>query len=363
MVSNNASDSATPDVMYGWRVEAFETWIASQKKSEAITMEHLSQNAGHLEQYHYLGLDANNDVITVLTGEDGDKIAEEVFVVGGGGSGSEKSSNSIMSFLDIGSGIGGPGRYIAWLTGAKVLGFDIQADLVEMANKVSKEVNLQEKARFITADVGVEENVILKNSSGLAFDGFYSILVFLHIPKQPRLRAYKNISAALKPGARYVIEDYWIKDDAPPMDDEEKHLLFSVIGAVYVPTESEYLKELSMFDLGSEAHFEDLSGVWRKWCDIRYERFKQTRDKQVQLYGEGKVRDMETFYSAPARLFGSGKLGGGRITGIKGSDGAGLKLLKRGRDIVLRKRTNEMSLMKVAEILDKQKTVENVAKT
>ena len=54
--------------MYSWRVDALENFIKNiEKKSnnKAITMNNLL-HAGHLDQYHYLGLDANDDIMQLL---------------------------------------------------------------------------------------------------------------------------------------------------------------------------------------------------------------------------------------------------------------------------------------------------------
>ena len=81
-----AGDSATPEVMYGWRVKALKDWMASVGKVGGITIEDFAR-AGHLDQYHYLGLEANQDIIDLL------------------------QLNKDKKVLDVGSGIGGPARY------------------------------------------------------------------------------------------------------------------------------------------------------------------------------------------------------------------------------------------------------------
>lgn len=113
--------SATPDVMYSWRSVALDQWIAKQTNNGKIplTME-MMLGCGHLDQYHYLGLDANDDIVRFLGCAPGG------------------------TFLDVGSGIGGPGRYIAWKTGCGIHGIDIQRDLVESANKVLSGIILLE---------------------------------------------------------------------------------------------------------------------------------------------------------------------------------------------------------------------------
>ena len=71
----------------------------------------------------YQGIEANNEIIELLQVDATDKL------------------------LDVGSGIGGPARYISWKTGCSVDGFDIQPDLVEKANEVAQMVGLEKKVR------------------------------------------------------------------------------------------------------------------------------------------------------------------------------------------------------------------------
>ena len=134
-MSENESKSETPASMYSWRVKALDSWLCSKSAGgrEPVTMMMLNQ-AGHLDQFHYQvgnialhvslcvfvyqGIEANNEIIELLQVDASDKL------------------------LDVGSGIGGPARYISWKTGCSVDGFDIQPDLVEKANEVAQMVGL-----------------------------------------------------------------------------------------------------------------------------------------------------------------------------------------------------------------------------
>merc|ERR1712025_1152993 len=114
--------------------------------------------------------------------------------------------------LDVGCGIGGPARYISWKTGCAVDGFDIQLDLVEKANEVTSLVGLRDRVSFTRMDVCSKEfgEKILSSGASL-YDGYYSILVNLHIPKQPRMRMFENIGRAVKESGALCIEDYILK--------------------------------------------------------------------------------------------------------------------------------------------------------
>ena len=185
---SHESKSETPASMYGWRVSALEAWLESKSDGGAkpVTMEMLNE-AGHLDQFHYKGIEANEEIMELLQVAASDKL------------------------LDVGCGIGGPARYISWKTGCAVDGFDIQADLVEKANEVASLVGLSDRVSFTRMYVCSKEFGQKVASSGALYDGYYSILVNLHIPKVPRMRMFENIGRAVKESGALCIEDYILK--------------------------------------------------------------------------------------------------------------------------------------------------------
>ena len=165
----------------------------------------------------YQGIEANNEIIELLQVEAPDKL------------------------LDVGSGIGGPARYISWKTGCSVDGFDIQPDLVEKAKEVAQMVGLEKKVSFTAMDVCTEHFAQRVSSTGALYDGYYSILVNLHIPKEPRLAMFKNIGRALKETGALCIEDYVLRSSERQLTTEESRVLREVVGVAYLPTMEEYL--------------------------------------------------------------------------------------------------------------------------
>ena len=114
--------------MYNWRVAAILNALERAGKAEG-PLEIADLTAlGHLDQYHYLGT-AACDEAAVLLG-----IGPEARV------------------LDVGSGIGGPARYLAHTTGCSVTGVELQADLADAATELTSRVvgGLGERVRFAT---------------------------------------------------------------------------------------------------------------------------------------------------------------------------------------------------------------------
>ena len=101
--------------------------------------------------------------------------------------------------LDVGSGIGGPARYMARRFGCRVSGIDLTVEFCEVA-------------RHLTSLLGLEERVVLRQGDALAmpfdgaeFDGAYSMNVSMNIADKRAL--YREIHRVLKPGARLVLSE------------------------------------------------------------------------------------------------------------------------------------------------------------
>lgn len=305
-------ESKITDVMYSWRVTALRNWIEANK---CTSMETLCK-AGHLDQYHYFGIACNEELLPFFDSKD-------------------------MNILDIGSGIGGVGRYLSWKTGGcKVYGVDIQEELVKEGNRVTELVGLQDKVVFEAKDCTVDG--IFKENE---YDAFYSLLVFLHIPKGPRLNGFKNIYASLKDGAHFVIEDYIDFRGELTADDHKN--LSDVVGAVYIPTKEEYAQQLK--DLGFvDVEFEDLTGEWQVWTKDRRDSFVNSMAEKIKLFGEAHCVNMEKFYNTVANLFASGRLGGARITGSKKTPS---EWTKKGRESLKTKPISIEDKLRIAKCL------------
>merc|ERR1740121_2415862 len=117
------------DAMYNWRVAAIMNALKQRgKETGDLTVEDLTA-LGHLDQYHYLGVEANDHVIDIL--------------------GLDKS----VHVLDIGSGIGGPARYISAKSGCRITGVELQQDLSVASTDITARVpGLSERVSFVTGD-------------------------------------------------------------------------------------------------------------------------------------------------------------------------------------------------------------------
>ena len=101
--------------------------------------------------------------------------------------------------LDVGSGLGGPARYLARRFGCRVSGIDLTAEFCDIA-------------RHLTALLGFEDRVSVRQGDAQAmpyddatFDGAYSMNVSMNIADKRAL--YREIRRVLKPGAWVVLSE------------------------------------------------------------------------------------------------------------------------------------------------------------
>jgi ubiquinone/menaquinone biosynthesis C-methylase UbiE len=110
--------------------------------------------------------------------------------------------------LDVGSGIGGPARYVASRFGCRVTGIDLTAEFCAVARQLTRLVGLQ-------AQVAIEEGNALRMPFGdAAFDGAYSMNVAMNIADKAGF--YGEICRVLKPGGWLALSEVALGPAGPP---------------------------------------------------------------------------------------------------------------------------------------------------
>jgi sarcosine/dimethylglycine N-methyltransferase len=104
-----------------------------------------------------------------------------------------------MSVLDVGSGVGGPARFLAATYGCRVTGVDLSEPFVEAA-------------RYLTERTGQSGQVSFETASalGLPFDdGHFDVVLLQHVAMNiaDRERLYREIRRVLKSGGRFATFD------------------------------------------------------------------------------------------------------------------------------------------------------------
>jgi sarcosine/dimethylglycine N-methyltransferase len=112
-----------------------------------------------------------------------------------------------MSVLDVGSGVGGPARFLAATYGCRVTGVDLSEPFVDAA-------------RYLTARTGQSERVSFETASALELpfgDGHFDVVLLQHVAMNisDRARLYREIRRVLKLSGRFAIFDVVLNSGDP----------------------------------------------------------------------------------------------------------------------------------------------------
>lgn len=112
-----------------------------------------------------------------------------------------------MSVLDVGSGVGGPARFLAATCGCQVTGVDLSEPFVEAARYLTQRTRQNGQLSFQAA-----------SALELPFDdGRFDIVMLQHVAMNifDRARLYREIRRVLKSGGRFAIFDVVLSGGEP----------------------------------------------------------------------------------------------------------------------------------------------------
>jgi SAM-dependent methyltransferase len=112
-----------------------------------------------------------------------------------------------MSVLDVGSGVGGPARFLAATFGCRVVGIDLSEPFVDAA-------------RYLTERTGQSGQVSFQTASALELpfdDGRFDVVLLQHVAMNiaDRARLYREIRRVLKSGGRFATFDVVLNAGEP----------------------------------------------------------------------------------------------------------------------------------------------------
>src|SRR5579862_8627911 len=112
-----------------------------------------------------------------------------------------------MAVLDVGSGVGGPARFLAAACGCQVTGVDLSAPFVDAA-------------RYLTGRTGQGALVSFQTGSALELpfdDGRFDAVLLQHVAMNisDRARLYREIRRVLKSGGRFATFDVVLNSGEP----------------------------------------------------------------------------------------------------------------------------------------------------
>jgi SAM-dependent methyltransferase len=130
---------------------------------------------GPLDQFHARGPLATQELVALLQPQAGERL------------------------LDIGSGIGGPARWIASKFGVHVTGIDLTPEFCDAAEVLNQAAGLAERVRIIRG------SALALPVPDAAFDGAYSQNVVMNIANKRAF--YREAFRALRPGGRLALSN------------------------------------------------------------------------------------------------------------------------------------------------------------
>jgi cyclopropane fatty-acyl-phospholipid synthase-like methyltransferase len=230
-----------------------------------------------LDQWHYHGTDAI-------------RLAAETLQLG-----------PTSRVLEIGAGIGGPARYLAYQFGCHVTALELQSNLDEIGADLTRRSGLGDRVTHVCGDA------LTCPLRETAFDAVVSWLAILHIPDRPRLCT--RLAKALRRGGGCYIEDLCMR--APFSPDDLRDLRAFVFG-ISLSGVADYADDLRASGF-TDVSATDMSADWGSFTVDRLQSWRKDHEAHARVQGEAAYAAQEKFYAIVARLFQNGSLGGVRL--------------------------------------------------
>ena len=213
--------------------------------------------------------------------------------------------NEKTKILDVGSGIGGPARYIANKTGAEITAIELQLDQNNLAKDLTKKCGLSNKINHICGDI---LDYDFKNQT---FDAVVSWLTLYHIANHEIL--LKKLFDLLNPNGLFYTEDITSRINLSNADRKE---IKKEIYGIHLPYFDKYISNLEQN--GFKLIFsEDMSSSWTDFTKERIKKYNSEKERTIRVHGKEVYDSLNLFYNFVGQYFSNGKLGGIRVIAKK----------------------------------------------
>ena len=213
--------------------------------------------------------------------------------------------NEKTKILDVGSGIGGPARYIANKTGAEITAIELQSDQNNLAKDLTKKCGLSNKVNHICGDI---LDYDFKNQT---FDSVVSWLTLYHIANHEIL--LKKLFDLLNPNGFFYTEDITSRIN---LSDADRKEIKKEIYGIHLPYFDKYISNLEQN--GFKLIFsEDMSSSWTDFTKERIKKYNSEKERNIRVHGKEVYDNLNSFYNFVGQYFSNGKLGGIRVIAKK----------------------------------------------
>ena len=213
--------------------------------------------------------------------------------------------NEKTKILDVGSGIGGPARYIANKTGAEITAIELQSDQNNLAKDLTKKCGLSNKVSHICGDI---LDYDFKNQT---FDAVVSWLTLYHIANHEIL--LKKLFDLLNPNGFFYTEDITSRIN---LSDADRKEIKKEIYGIHLPYFDNYISNLEQN--GFKLIFsEDMSSSWTDFTKERIKKYNSEKERNIRVHGKEVYDNLNSFYNFVGQYFSNGKLGGIRVIAKK----------------------------------------------
>ena len=213
--------------------------------------------------------------------------------------------NEKIKILDVGSGMGGPARYIANKTGAEITAIELQSDQNNLAKDLTKKCGLSNKVNHICGDI---LDYDFKNQT---FDAVVSWLTLYHIANHKIL--LKKLFDLLNPNGFFYTEDITSRIN---LSDADRKEIKKEIYGIHLPYFDKYISNLEQN--GFKLIFsEDMSSSWTDFTKERIKKYNSEKERNIRVHGKEVYDSLNSFYNFVGQYFSNGKLGGIRVIAKK----------------------------------------------
>lgn len=206
--------------------------------------------------------------------------------------------------VEVGSGIGGPARYLAGSAGCHVTAVELQPDLNATAVELTGRCGLSRNVQHVCGD-------FLDGITGDGqFDAVVSWLALYHIADREML--FTRCRSALRNSGGFYAEDLFKRGEFSASEQAD---VSSKLYGNSLLSLNEY--ETMLRDTGfADIRVDDMTDGWTQFCAHRIAVFREQRSRHIQVHGEDIVNGLDDFYGTVNALFQGGNLGGVRVVAI-----------------------------------------------